>query len=203
VRLRDRPSGRTLRVYNTHLYLTESARLPAVRAILARIGSGDASDAVLVAGDFNAIPGAPSRRLFQEAGLIPETELAKKPAGQPTHQFYGIRLRSLDGLYLSPHWRLLEYRVVDVKPANTFPSDHFGVLADLRLEGKVAPLGTMRSRPSASATPPGTGSGPRSGEVNSRPPTWRIVSATASRTLGSSSPATASRSGRNRRAQVR
>ena len=47
VRLRDRPSGRTLRLYNTHLYLTERARLRAVRIILGRIATGDPADAVL------------------------------------------------------------------------------------------------------------------------------------------------------------
>ena len=105
--------------------------MSAVRAILDRIGAGDPSDAVLVAGDFNAGPDATSRRLFPEAGLVCGTELAGQPAGQPTYQFYGIRLGSLDGLYLSRNWKLLGYRVVDVKPGNTFPSDHFGILADL------------------------------------------------------------------------
>jgi endonuclease/exonuclease/phosphatase family metal-dependent hydrolase len=133
VRLRDRTSGRTFRIYNTHLYLTERARLTAVRSILARVGSGDPSDAILVAGDFNAAPDSMSRRFFTAAGLQSATELAGHPAGQPTYQFYGIRLGSLDGLYLSRGWRPQRYRVVDVKPGNTFPSDHFGVMADLRI----------------------------------------------------------------------
>jgi endonuclease/exonuclease/phosphatase family metal-dependent hydrolase len=106
VRLHDRASGRTLRIYNTHLYLTEGARLTAVRGILARVGSGDPSDAVLVAGDFNAAPDATSRRLFMAACLESAEELAGEPAGQPTYQFYGIRLASLDGLYLGRGWRL-------------------------------------------------------------------------------------------------
>jgi endonuclease/exonuclease/phosphatase family metal-dependent hydrolase len=132
VRLRDCTSGRTLRVYNTHLYLTERARLSAVRGILERVGSGDPSDAVLIAGDFNAAPDATSRRLFSAAGLESVSELAGEHA-KPTYQFYGLRLGSLDGLYLSRGWRLLGYWVMEVKPGNTFPSDHFGVLADLRI----------------------------------------------------------------------
>jgi endonuclease/exonuclease/phosphatase family metal-dependent hydrolase len=133
VRLRDRSSGRPFRVYNTHLYLTERARQAAVRGILARVGSGDPSDAILIAGDFNAAPDATSRRLFLAAGLESGTALAGVPAGQPTYQFYGIRLGSLDGLYLGRGWRLMHYQVVDVKPGNTFPSDHFGVMADLKM----------------------------------------------------------------------
>ncbi len=58
VRLRDGRSGQCLRVYNVHSYLTESARIRAVRLVLDRIASGDPNDAVVVAGDFNATPGA-------------------------------------------------------------------------------------------------------------------------------------------------
>jgi endonuclease/exonuclease/phosphatase family metal-dependent hydrolase len=133
VRLRDRLSGLTLRVYNAHSYLTEGARLRASRIILARVDSGDAADEVLLAGDFNAPPTSPSRGLFSEAGLSPAAESAGGPAGAPTYQFYGIRGRSLDEIYASRGWRSVGRWVVDAKPGNTFPSDHFGVLADLML----------------------------------------------------------------------
>jgi endonuclease/exonuclease/phosphatase family metal-dependent hydrolase len=134
VRLRDRSSGLTLRVYNAHSYLTEKARLRASRIILARVGSGDAADEILLAGDFNAPPSAPSRRLFSKAGLSPAAESARDPADVPTYQFYGIRWLSLDEIYASGGWRSVARWVVDAKPGNTFPSDHFGVLADLMLE---------------------------------------------------------------------
>jgi len=133
VRLRDREDGRFLRIYNTHLYLTERARLRAVRLILARIQWGDPADAVLVTGDFNAGPATPNRRLFTAAGLISTAELAGAAPGAPTYQFYGIRLRSLDEILADHRWRVLDHRVLDVKPENTFPSDHFGVMADVIL----------------------------------------------------------------------
>jgi endonuclease/exonuclease/phosphatase family metal-dependent hydrolase len=133
VRLRDRSSGRTLRVYNTHSYLTERARLRAARMILAHIASATPVEAVMVAGDFNAPPRAPSRRLFDAAGLVSVAKRDGHAAGAPTFQFYGIRLKCLDGILLSREFRLREQRVVDVKPGNTFPSDHFGILADVSL----------------------------------------------------------------------
>jgi endonuclease/exonuclease/phosphatase family metal-dependent hydrolase len=135
VRLLDRRSGRTLRVYNTHFALREEPRRRAARIILARIARGDPTDAVLVAGDFNAPPGASSRQLFGESGLTSSAELAGAPSALPTYQFYGIRLRSLDEILLRNHrdWCVDQHRVLDVKPENTFPSDHFGVMADLRL----------------------------------------------------------------------
>jgi endonuclease/exonuclease/phosphatase family metal-dependent hydrolase len=141
VRLRDRTStstststsGRTLRLYNTHTYLTERARLRAARIILGRIALGDPTDAVLVVGDFNASPAAPSRRIFAAAALTSVAELAGGSAPAPTYQFYGIRLKSLDDIFLSRDFQVRRHRVVDVKVGNTFPSDHFGILADVSL----------------------------------------------------------------------
>jgi endonuclease/exonuclease/phosphatase family metal-dependent hydrolase len=137
VRLRDRVSGRSFRVYNTHQYLTEPARV-AVRLILAKIDIWDPSDAVLIAGDFNAPPDTKDRRLFKAVGLISCGQLAGASRGASTYQFYGIRLRSLDDILVNRGWRVVYYNVLDVKPENTFPSDHFGVMADLVFEGATA-----------------------------------------------------------------
>jgi endonuclease/exonuclease/phosphatase family metal-dependent hydrolase len=133
VRLRDRASGRTLRVYNTHLYLTESPRLTAAHLILAQIAAGDPTDAVLLTADFNAAPAAPSRRLFNEDGLTDSAERAGKPIGKPTFQLYGIGLWCIDGILVDSNWGVRDHRILDVKPVNIFPSDHFALLADLAL----------------------------------------------------------------------
>jgi endonuclease/exonuclease/phosphatase family metal-dependent hydrolase len=138
VRLRDTSSGRTLRVYNTHLYLTEAPRLAAAKLILAQIAAGDREDAILLTADFNATPSAPSRRLFGEAGLQDSAARAGKPTGRPTfHLGYGIGLWCIDGILVDTHWRVHDHRILDVKPNNTFPSDHFAVLADLELDSLV------------------------------------------------------------------
>jgi endonuclease/exonuclease/phosphatase family metal-dependent hydrolase len=143
VRLRDRTTGRTLRVYNLHSYLTEGARQRASRLAIERITAGDPADAVIVCGDFNAPPGALSRRAFVGAGLTDSAELAGKGVGERTYHYWGIPLRRLDGILVSPGWRVANHRVLDVKPDNTFPSDHFGVLADLAF----SPDGTEGSFP--------------------------------------------------------
>jgi endonuclease/exonuclease/phosphatase family metal-dependent hydrolase len=133
VRLYDRVSGRTLRVYNTHLYLTEMPRRTAAELILAHIAAGDPGDAVLLSADFNAAPSVPSRRLFTQTGLADSAERAGRPIGQPTFHVYGIGLWCLDGILVDRNWRVHQHLTLDVKPQNTFPSDHFGLLADLAL----------------------------------------------------------------------
>ena len=141
VRLRDRASGRIIRVYNTHLYLTEAARRSAVGPILAHIAAGDPEDAVLLSADFNAPPSAPSRRLLGNAELTDCAVLAGQPAGKRTFHLYGIPLRSLDGVLVDGHWRVRQHSILKSKPGNVYPSDHFGVLADLDLpnSGAIAP----------------------------------------------------------------
>jgi endonuclease/exonuclease/phosphatase family metal-dependent hydrolase len=138
VRLRDRIGGRTLRVYNTHLYLTEAPRRTAAEIILAQITAGDPTDAVLLTADFNASPSAPSRRRFLESGLADSAVRAGKPAGAPSFQLYGIGVWCIDGILVDRHWRVENFLVVSVKPMNTFPSDHFALLADLSLPESTA-----------------------------------------------------------------
>jgi endonuclease/exonuclease/phosphatase family metal-dependent hydrolase len=138
VRVRDRETGRTLRIYNTHLYLTEGARLPAVRTLLAQLAQGDPSDAVLLTADFNATPSAASRRLFAEAGFLDTAELAGRRADAKTLHLYGIPLRSIDGILVKPGWQVHEHRVLSIKPGTTWPSDHFGVLADVTIDAADA-----------------------------------------------------------------
>ncbi len=133
VRLRDSVTKRGFRVYNTHSYLSAGARLAASRIILGQIAPGDPADAVLVTGDFNAPPEAPDRLLFEEAGLESSEKLAGESVGEATYQFYGIRLKSLDDVLVDREWHVELRRVLDVKPGNTYPSDHFGVMADLIL----------------------------------------------------------------------
>ncbi len=100
---------------------------------LAHLAAGDPTDAVLLTADFNASPAKPSRRLFLEAGLADSAELAGKPAGRPTIHVYGIGLWCIDGILINQHWRVHNHLILEVKPNNTYPSDHFAVLADLGL----------------------------------------------------------------------
>jgi endonuclease/exonuclease/phosphatase family metal-dependent hydrolase len=133
VRLRDRAGGQTWRVYNTHSYLTGRARRRAARIILSRVAAGDPADAVILCGDFNAAPAAASRRAVAAAGLTDSAGLAGKSPRAPTFHWRGIPLRALDAILVSPSVWVRQHAVLAVKPGDTWPSDHFGVVADLTL----------------------------------------------------------------------
>jgi endonuclease/exonuclease/phosphatase family metal-dependent hydrolase len=104
------------------------------------------TDAVLLAADFNAVPDAPSRQLLEATGLVSTADRIKSSPRAPTYQFYGIRVRSLDDILVDRRWRVLERRVIDRKPQNTFPSDHFGVMADLMLADATSDVPVHKSR---------------------------------------------------------
>jgi endonuclease/exonuclease/phosphatase family metal-dependent hydrolase len=141
VRLRDNHSGRTIRVYNTHSYLSGRAQLNAARVILARIAASDPGDALLLTGDFNAPPGTPARLLLEKAGLVSSGSPWPDSSAASTYQFYGIRLKSLDEVLVDRQWHVESRRVLDMKPGNTYPSDHFGVMADVVLRDRSTPAG--------------------------------------------------------------
>ncbi len=133
VRLRDRVGGQVVRVYNCHFALTEGPRRQAARVLLEQIAAGEAADAVVVTGDFNAPPSALSRRLFGAAGLIDSGVLAGKRSGLRTFHLYGIPLLSLDGILVGTGTGVDCHLRLDARAGWHFPSDHFGLLADLSL----------------------------------------------------------------------
>jgi endonuclease/exonuclease/phosphatase family metal-dependent hydrolase len=134
VRLRDRETGQTLRVYNTHMYLTDAPNLTAAKIILEQIALGDPADAILLTADFNATPTAPSRQVFLAGKTLTNSaEYLGKPVGLPTFQLYGIGVSSIDGILVGPRWQVRQHLILAVKPHDTYPSDHFAVLADLAL----------------------------------------------------------------------
>jgi endonuclease/exonuclease/phosphatase family metal-dependent hydrolase len=144
VRLLDQESGRVVCVYNSHFPLTEGPRREASRIILDQIAAGDSSDSVILTADFNAPPTELSRRRLTEAGLADSASLAGERPGKRTFHLYGIPLRSIDAILVGRGVRVDRHHVLDVKPGNVFPSDHFGLVADVSLNAGSESRGTRQ-----------------------------------------------------------
>lgn len=136
VRLRDRDSNQVVRLYNSHFPLTEGAGHEAARVLQQQIAAGESSDVVVLTADFNAPPTARCRRLFVDGGLADSAALAGESPNQRTLHFYGIPIRSLDGILVGAGARVERRLLLDAKPGHVYPSDHFGLLADLALSRK-------------------------------------------------------------------
>lgn len=132
VRLRHRPSGRALTVFNVHFHFLDSKqRLRSVRKVLDLARAAQArGDAVIVLGDFNAGRHSETLKLFRDAGFR-----RSGARGATFHFNAGLHLFGAIDHVLHDRgtaqaaapltWR----RTAGERP----PSDHYPVSADLRL----------------------------------------------------------------------
>jgi endonuclease/exonuclease/phosphatase family metal-dependent hydrolase len=143
VRLKEKASGRALRVGNTHFPLVPEAREKAARLVVERLKGGAAAEPLILAGDFNSGPDSPVWKAFAEAGLVNTEKSAGKEPGTATFHKMGIGLVCLDAVFASDAWKVREHRVTSGVLKGVYPSDHFGVAAvlDWKEPPKTAPAG--------------------------------------------------------------
>jgi len=131
-RLRHRPSGRRLTVFNVHLhFLDADQRLRSARQVIALAQAARArGDAVFVLGDFNARRNSRTLSLFREAGY-----LLAGPRGATYHFNAGLHLfGAIDHmLHDSGSVPLGPSAIVRRGPGGVWPSDHYPVITDFRL----------------------------------------------------------------------
>jgi endonuclease/exonuclease/phosphatase family metal-dependent hydrolase len=148
VRLRDRHGGRTIRHLNTHLeYTGVRARQASAKLLRQRIATLDATDALVLTGDFNDGEGSETYEALLSAGGADEAILvdayrAVHPRGRAASPescnegtYHGFDGR---GQWQRIDWvlcrRPLMPRAAAIDRwnlAGRYPSDHFPVVADL------------------------------------------------------------------------
>jgi endonuclease/exonuclease/phosphatase family metal-dependent hydrolase len=138
--------GRPLDVFDTHLHHTaEGAAIRAqqVRDLLAYVQARRGRGAAVLAGDFNAAPGAPELRAVMKRHVDVFASLHPGAAGDTVttlNPFKGHAPRRIDYVLVSrvgePALEPLSCEIVFDQPAadGTWPSDHFGVVARLLVE---------------------------------------------------------------------
>jgi len=133
-RLRDKRTGRSFYLYNLHLdHASLGNRIKAARLVAQRIAQREGKeDAVLVAGDFNALAAFRPPRIVAAAGLT----LAPRD-GSTFHFNRGIGIMpAIDHVLYSKEFSHLETRTLRRRYDGVWPSDHYPVLVRL----KPAPL---------------------------------------------------------------
>jgi endonuclease/exonuclease/phosphatase family metal-dependent hydrolase len=123
-------------VFNTHLDQEgREARRQSALLLRARIDALADRLPALIVGDFNAEPGSPELTPFFAA---PRTTALHDMVGTPDgtlHHFTGQPFsRRIDWILASAHWQAHSARVDRTAFAGRYPSDHFPVVADLRLD---------------------------------------------------------------------
>ncbi|MTV41832.1 endonuclease/exonuclease/phosphatase family protein [Duganella radicis] len=138
VRLREQPSGRKFVVLNAHfdhegvVARRESARLLVARG---RVLAGELP--LIVMGDFNSTPDSEAVAIVG-AALRDARAISQTPAYGPLATFNGFDVGTpaherIDYIFLSPQWQVLRHAVLTDSVDARYPSDHFPVVARVRL----------------------------------------------------------------------
>lgn len=128
VALGDGEGAIRAQVVNTHLDERPEPRAQGARQI---VGWLDPDLPQIVLGDLNAVPGSPVLDVLLASGL---RSALPPDAGGTSHRFTGrTDGRQIDHVLVSRHWTVVAGRVAATPERRPLPSDHWPVVADLRL----------------------------------------------------------------------
>jgi endonuclease/exonuclease/phosphatase family metal-dependent hydrolase len=141
--LRDRESGRTIRVLNTHFdHVGTEARANAARMIAEWAAEGDMP--AIVMGDFNVPTGSEPYEVLAttaQSGLADARTISRSPPYGPPGTFTGFDIMAapdtpIDHIFVTEDFAVDDYAVVTQHWGGRLPSDHYPVVADLELKAR-------------------------------------------------------------------
>lgn len=138
--LRDRSSGETIRVLNTHFdHVGTAARANAARMIAQWVADGGAP--AIVMGDFNVKPDSEPYQVLADtaqSGLSDTRTISALPPYGPPGTFTGFDIMAaaeapIDHIFATGDFSVNRYAVVTQHWEGRLPSDHYPVVADIEL----------------------------------------------------------------------
>lgn len=144
--LRDRASGLSFFVFNTHFdHRGEIARLESARALAAWIREIAKDAAVLVTGDFNCPPSSPPIRTLTDENrfLVTARSRSRLPAHGPSTTWNGFAddfdaaRAPIDHVFVRPATLVLKHGVLTERIGKRHVSDHFAVVAELHFDSRL------------------------------------------------------------------
>ncbi|MGI6355354.1 MAG: endonuclease/exonuclease/phosphatase family protein [Lentisphaeria bacterium] len=139
-RFRDRRSGITFVHINTHFdHGSQSARENGAKLIINKLPEIRRGQPAILTGDFNAGPDYPSVKMLKGIFKNSYRYSLTEPTG-PTGTFHGFKPTPeklarppIDFVFVSQRFEVLEHHTLTDSLNDLYPSDHFPVLAVLRL----------------------------------------------------------------------
>jgi endonuclease/exonuclease/phosphatase family metal-dependent hydrolase len=127
--------GAEVQLASTHLDAASAEHR--LRSAEQLVGWLDPDLPTVVLGDLNARPGDPPLARLAEAGL---RQALPEGAGGTEHAFSGrTDGKRIDHILVSGHLEVVDARVAHPRPRGRLPSDHWPVVADLRLADDPGP----------------------------------------------------------------
>ncbi len=140
---RDRQSGQTLFVFNTHLdHKGSQARLESARLLYRVLAERALRAPVLLTGDFNTTENTPPYQVLTSSGLLQDA-LYRAENGHygPRTTWTGFKRlvpdQRIDFIFVSANVRVLHHAIlIDLDEQGRFASDHLPVVADVLLPSR-------------------------------------------------------------------
>ena len=148
-RFTDRRTGARLGVANVHW--DGASAVSRERSAEALLGWLDPALPWIVLGDLNATAGDPAVARLVAGGLTDTlARLGERgPQAATHHQWDGSTAGTrIDYVLVSPHWEVLEARIDHARPGGRLPSDHWPVVAEVRLRDAGPPAAGTAPRTS-------------------------------------------------------
>lgn len=139
--LRDKVSGRQLRVLNTHFdHVGTAARLNAARMIADWVAKDDTP--VIVMGDFNVSAGSEPYKVLattRQSGLADARSITRTPPYGPPGTFTGFDIaaapdRPIDHIFVTEDFAVDGFAVLTQHWGGRLPSDHYPVVAKMEFK---------------------------------------------------------------------
>jgi endonuclease/exonuclease/phosphatase family metal-dependent hydrolase len=139
VQFYDKASKQTFFVYNTHLdHKSQLARMNGIELIMKRMSESRANHPAILMGDFNAEEDNPVIAFLNKR--LSDTFRVRHPNAQAAgtcHAFGALpEAKRIDYIFATLGTRVLDAEIIRTKRAGRYPSDHFPVIAELRLGAK-------------------------------------------------------------------
>ncbi|MHC4218686.1 MAG: endonuclease/exonuclease/phosphatase family protein [Planctomycetota bacterium] len=138
-RFEERENGSRFYVFNVHWdHQSQPSRERSGEFLRDRIAArAHPDDPVIVTGDFNAGESNPALGPLREGGLV-DTFRVLHPDDEEVGTFNGFAGRrdgeKIDGVWVSPGWRVIDAAIDRSGRGDRYPSDHFPVTAVLQPE---------------------------------------------------------------------
>ena len=143
IKFRDKKTKKIFFAFNTHFdHIGKVARMESAKILLQKVKEIGGSTASVITGDFNATPGDEPVQLITDRSnplhLVDSKEISLKPHYGPSGTFNGFKEKEqddqpIDYIFLKGSWKVLNHATISQTWQGRFASDHFSVLATLRL----------------------------------------------------------------------
>ena len=133
-RLRDKDSGDVFLVINTHFdHIGKEARSQSAALLKSKAEQLAGDLPVIITGDFNCTrEETPYQVMMETNGLLLKDSAPENPQGTFCNFAVGaMPCRAIDYIFISKHWKTIQYQVIADNDGKNYPSDHLPVMVNL------------------------------------------------------------------------